>query len=88
MHGKSCYLTSTLALFSPTSKVSKFCLELEEVPKPPYLSPIKKKKRPELPLWRNGTSGVLGATGMRVQTPPAQWIRDPALLQLQLRSQL
>lgn len=61
MHGKSCYLTSTLALFSPTSKVSKFCLELEEVPKMSYLSPLKKKKKTRAPTVAQRDQWSLGS---------------------------
>ena len=38
----------------------------------------------EFPLWHSGISGVSGA---RVQIPsPAQWVKDLAWMQLQLRS--
>ena len=40
----------------------------------------------EFPLWYNEIGSVLGALGHRFDPCLAQWVKDAALLQLQLRS--
>ena len=42
----------------------------------------------EFLLWHNQTGNVLGALGHRCDTRLAQWVKDPVLPQLWLRSQL
>ena len=38
----------------------------------------------ELRLWHNGIGVVLGALGSRLHPRPAQWVKNPVLLQLHL----
>ena len=42
----------------------------------------------ESPLWCNGIGDILGVWGHRFNPGLAEWVKDPALLQPQLRSQL
>ena len=42
----------------------------------------------EIPLWHNRIISVSGALERRLDPRPAQWVKDPALLQLWLTLQL
>ena len=45
-------------------------------------------KSREFPLWHKGIGSILGALECRFNPSPAQWVKDPALLQLRLRLRL
>ena len=55
-----------------------------QVEKDFFLTHIKE----EFPLWRSGIDGVSGVLGRRFHPRPAQWVKDPALLQPQVRSRV
>ena len=42
----------------------------------------------EFPLWHSKIGGILGALGCQLHLSLAQWVKDPVLPQLHLRSQL
>ena len=39
-------------------------------------------------MWHHGIGNILGALGRRFSLQPTQWVKDPALLQLQPRWQV
>lgn len=55
-----------------------------QVEKDFFLTHIKE----EFPLWRSGIDGVSGVLGHRFHPRPAPWVKDPALLQPQVRSRV
>ena len=53
-----------------------------------YFCQIRNRFPSEFQVWRSGIRGIFGMLGHRFNPQPAQWVKDPALLQLQLRLQL
>ena len=87
--GRDPHRMKTTVLEAQGSKLLMTFATQEQAPWSPFtLSPISKSQGAELLLWCSGIGCILGALDTGWRPSPAQWVKDPTLLQLHLRSGL